>query len=619
LPLAAAVSCALGLPPAFATQALTQADVQGVISKAVAAATAHGYGATIAVVDRTGMVLAVWQVAGTGAHPLPDPVMVANNPNGPNLAPPSGLNGLFVPAAAVAIAKAITGAYLSSSHGNAFSSRTASQIIQDHFNPGTLNAPSGPLYGVQFSQLPCADLMVRLDPSGQTPGPHRSPLGLAADPGGLPLYKGGDLVGGIGVKSAGPYGLDLDIHVNDDSVDEAVALAGSAGLTAPSAIQASTITVGGLLLRYTDPPVFGAASGGDAAPPAAGNLMNVPGYFDANLGILAGTTYETPASGLAPDTSGEISEAHPPDLLITCPGGQCKPRYPIIAGEGPAALSQSEVLSLLRNAYAVALETRAQIRNPPGSAAAVTISVVDIYGRVLGIVSVPDAPVFGIDVSLQKARTAAFFSDPFAGAVLDANATSSAYGNAADNFFHTPVFSRNIAWSARAIGTIARDTYPDGIDSSPNGPLGLPAKYSNPFAVGLELNLIAGNILSTVGFIDGTAADTPDYCTTLPIPQGQPAPVLADGAQIFPGGFPIYRGNTLVGGIGVSGDGVDQDDLIAFLGLYYGAAAANTGIGEAPANARASLLSAYGISPRYVNCPYAPFLNGGGTNVCNGK
>ena len=42
---------------------------------------------------------------------------------------------------------------------------------------------------------------------------------------------------------------------------------------------------------------------------------------------------------------------------------------------------------------------------------------------------------------------------------------------------------------------------------------------------------------------------------------------LTNGIQIFPGSMPIYRGNQLVGAIGVSGDGIDQDDMVAFLGL----------------------------------------------------
>src|SRR3546814_8498326 len=95
------------------------------------------------------------------------------------------------------------GAYLSSG-GNAFSTRTASQIVQEHFPPAptTAGLESGPLFGVQFSQLPCSDLSARFGAAGAAAliGPKRSPLGLADNPGGLPPYKKGVLVGGIGVK-----------------------------------------------------------------------------------------------------------------------------------------------------------------------------------------------------------------------------------------------------------------------------------------------------------------------------------------------------------------------------------------------------------------------------------
>ena len=43
-------------------------------------------------------------------------------------------------------------------------------------------------------------------------------------------------------------------------------------------------------------------------------------------------------------------------------------------------------------------------------------------------------------------------------------------------------------------------------------------------------------------------------------------PRLPNGITIFPGGFPLYRNGVLVGAIGVSGDGVDQDDLISISG-----------------------------------------------------
>jgi len=81
-----------------------------------------------------------------------------------------GLENQVVPSGLVAITKAITGAYLSSS-GNAFSTRTANFIIQEHFPPGIQNTGSGPLYGVQFSQLPCGDLVQKGDTLGV--GPRR--------------------------------------------------------------------------------------------------------------------------------------------------------------------------------------------------------------------------------------------------------------------------------------------------------------------------------------------------------------------------------------------------------------------------------------------------------------
>jgi len=39
-----------------------------------------------------------------------------------------------------------------------------------------------------------------------------------------------------------------------------------------------------------------------------------------------------------------------------------------------------------------------------------------------------------------------------------------------------------------------------------------------------------------------------------------------NGIITFPGGVPLYKDGVLVGGIGVSGDGVDQDEDVAFAG-----------------------------------------------------
>ncbi len=94
---------------------------------------------------------------------------------------------------------------------------------------------------------------------------------------------------------------------------------------------------------------------------------------------------------------------------------------------------------------------------------------------------------------------------------------------------------------------------------------------------------------------------------------------LGNGLQIFPGSVPIYRGGTLVGAIGVSGDGVDQDDMIAFLGLHNAGQSLGGAIGNAPADRRADTVFAQGVRLRYVQCPQAPFLDSTDDNVCEGK
>ena len=96
---------------------------------------------------------------------------------------------------------------------------------------------------------------------------------------------------------------------------------------------------------------------------------------------------------------------------------------------------------------------------------------------------------------------------------------------------------------------------------------------------------------------------------------------MKNGMQIFAGGVPIYRADKLVGGLGVSGDGIDQDDLIAFLGLYNAGKRSGT-INEAPGAIRDDEIvvhtDAGNTRLRYVNCPFAPFLDSPDQNVCEG-
>ena len=87
--------------------------------------------------------------------------------------------------------------------------------------------------------------------------------------------------------------------------------------------------------------------------------------------------------------------------------------------------------------------------------------------------------------------------------------------------------------------------------------------------------------------------------------------------------MPIYRGSTLIGGIGVSGDGIDQDDMISFLGVHRAGERLNGALNNAPEAIRADqiVISVNGapVRLRYVNCPFTPFVGSSEQNACQGK
>ncbi|MBC2778042.1 heme-binding protein [Parasphingopyxis marina] len=606
-----------------AQRSLSAADVQRVIAQAAGEASARGLPVVIAVVDRVGNVLAVYRMNGANeALNIPAPP-------GTNF----DLQGLALPAPAAragAIAKAITGAYLSSG-GNAFSTRTASEIVQQHFPPAptTVGLESGPLFGVQFSSLPCSDLARRFT-GGMGPsaliGPKRTPLGLSADPGGFPLYRNGVVVGGVGVMGDGVYGFDPNRLDNDNDDEEAIALAATNGFTPPASIRANRIPVDGTTLKYSDASTGDFQSNPDA-PPAfgsiAGMLVDVPGYFMAAGGIVAGTAYGSEASGIRASTAAEFSIR---DAFVLSNGSGTN-RFPIRAATDGADVTQpltaAEVTAVLEEAFTVMQRARAQIRRPLDSRAQVTISIVDTHGEVLGIVRSPDAPIFGTDVSLQKARTATFFSGAQAGNLLLANTDAGvpAFVPALRTFLNDPnALTGTFAFADRSGGNLSRPYFPDGEVGRPNGPLSRPIDSFNPFSTGLQSNLIVGNIIQHVGFIFGMNPDTPARCTAMPdVAPGQNP--LENGIQIFPGSVPIYRGNVLVGGIGVSGDGIDQDDMISFLGAHNASVRTGT-INNAPPEMRADRIvvnvGGNNVRLRYVNCPFAPFLDTDENNVCQG-
>jgi hypothetical protein len=203
------------------------------------------------------------------------------------------------------------------------------------------------------------------------------------------------------------------------------------------------------------------------------------------------------------------------------------------------------------------------------------------------------------------------------------------YLAAARSFMGDPnAFTGKYAFTDRAIGNLARPTFPDGSVGRPNGPFSVSAAQSNPFATGLQSALIVGNLAQHLqyvsGGVSGGGGDTPQRCTTTPdVVSGQNR--LQNGIQIFPGGVPIYRNGVLVGALGVSGDGIDQDDMISFLGVNNGGTTAGSaaGLGNAASGNRADQI-VIGLSDgstarlRYISCPQSPYIASSSQNVCEG-
>ena len=612
-----------------AAESLSVAEVQQIVAQAVGEARARNLPSTIAVTDRVGNVLAVFAMNNAPDNVTFSKRQIGGLASGGDLV---GLQGAVVPAAAAAIAKAVTGAYLSSG-GNAFSSRTASQIVQEHFPPApsTVGLESGPLFGVQFSQLPCSDLSARFGDG--LIGPKRSPLGLSADPGGFPLYKNGVVVGGIGVSGDGDYGFDPNTLDTDRDPEEAIALAGTQGFAPPTAILANRITADGTTLRYTDMTAndlsalqnnFAAING------TVGNLIAVRGYNNAT--VTAGVTYGTEASGIRPSMASEFAN---PDAYVLTNGAGAS-RYPARSGTDAASvtqpLTQAEVQAILEEAFAVLSRARAQIRRPLDSRMQATVSLVDTHGAILGIVRSPDGPIFGTDVSLQKARTAAFFSNGVAAQQLSNTPPAAGINGSTDiagyvqrvrNFLDdSTALTGSFAFADRSGGNLSRPYFPDGEVGDIAGPLSVevPQRFS-PFATGLQLDLVVPNIVEHLTFVlGGSATDTARGCTQMPLSPTNTRR-LANGIQIFPGSVPVYRGGQLVGGLGVSGDGIDQDDMVSFLGTHNAGARVGS-IGNAPVDIRADRIvvnvRGRNVRLRYVNCPFAPFLDDPAQNVCEG-
>ena len=231
------------------------------------------------------------------------------------------------------------------------------------------------------------------------------------------------------------------------------------------------------------------------------------------------------------------SQGQPPEGDLTTPAG------------GPlGGLSATDVKQILDNAEAIANTTRAAIRLPLGSRTRMVIAVADLDGTIIGLRRMQDSTVFSIDVAASKARNMVYFNSAVR-AAADLNGVP----------MGTAVTNRTISFGAQPL-------YPPGIDGLSAGPF---------------FNLYTMDLASpcTQGFQSGAANSN------------------KSGIVFFPGSAGLFRNGALVGGLGVSGDGVDQDDYVTSGG---------TKGFEAPTSIRADQIMDQGVRLPYFKFPRNP-------------
>jgi uncharacterized protein GlcG (DUF336 family) len=238
----------------------------------------------------------------------------------------------------------------------------------------------------------------------------------------------------------------------------------------------------------------------------------------------------TPFATLVSSGDGRVDPAFPiqatpptsfPQVVIGGVYGEI--RAPIIDSpiHDAVKLTAQDVLTIITNSVLQESTTRSAIRLPIGVPARMQVGVTDLAGNILGIFRTSDATMFSLDIVIQKGRTVTIFSDPNQELGKSLRATLGLANNIP------------FAVTTRTIGFLAQPFYPPGIAGTAAGPL-----------YGLQED-----------FYNDHPGPPPGSC----LPNG-------DGITEFPGSTPLYKQGVLVGGLGISGDGVDQDDFVTSTG-----------------------------------------------------
>ena len=332
---------------------------------------------------------------------------------------------------------------------------------------------------------------------------------VPVNPGGIPIYRDGKVVGGVGVAGVTP-----------EFAEYAATLAAAAA---------------GRDLDFSEPLGFPGAVYVDR--------IRLPFFSSCTtVTCIRQALRARPAGSAAGSLTSGIFLIHPSDGLQAPEGYLIGPRGSLNAG----GLTADEVQQIVQRSVEVAWRTRAMIRLPVNQPSRMTISVSDEAGEVLALFRMADGTMFSADVAMTKARNAYYFSTREGYDVLRGVVDRSREGY---RWEPEPPPGQGWAVTARTLNFGGQPLFPPGVD--------------------LDEQLEKRDDHERKGpFFDLYLYDTHNVCTEGPGPSrgGNRAFRNQSGIVWFPGSAPLYKNGRLAGGVGVSGDGVEQDDYVSQLG-----------------------------------------------------
>jgi uncharacterized protein GlcG (DUF336 family) len=390
--------------------------------------------------------------------------------------------------------------------------------------------------------------------SGLLPGAQSR--GIATLPGGIPIFKNGQVVGGIGVFFPGRTGYATEensaLSTTFDPTKRDRSL--EAEWIAFAAVGGGRLSIGGAptfpvndLSGVALPPGFGLPNGRIDLVGITLDIVGPGGAAGLDLiaQVGAGVGRGSPDDGSNPvvtlDANGDGVATDPTTLR----DGKPVPTGWLVLPHDGDGVTAADVVQIVTNGIAEANDTRAAIRLPLGSRSKMVFAVADRQGEILGLFRMPDATVFSIDVAVAKARNVAYYANPTQLQPID----------------QIPGVPAGTAFTNRTFRYVAEPRFPEGIDGAAPGPFSqLNDGGADPFT-GRQIGppLPASAYQSVAGF-DAFNPGTNFRAPTDPRNQ--------NGIVFFPGSAPLYKSAVaggppvLIGGFGVSGDGVDQDDVV---------------------------------------------------------